>query len=237
VSGDAVLRRIIDETVDPERRLGRHVEHDPLSREYAYEAAAAALVAVTHARHGGILNQGNLGSCTGNAAAGAKNTEPVYHSGSTHLIPESGAVDLYSLATRLDGLSDGYYPPTDTGSSGLAVCKAMKQEGMIGSYQHAFSMAAALSALQAGPVITGIDWYEGFDDPDANGVVKIAGQIRGGHEVVARGYEPGASPGDALILLDNSWGTSWGDSGHFYWTVATWQTLLDNQGDVTILTP
>lgn len=231
---------LVEEVVEG-KRLGRHVEHDPRSRAFAYEipAGAGALVAVEHRRHGGIFNQGALGSCTGNAAAGAKNTEPFYHSGSAPLIYEAGAVDIYSLATRLDGLSDGYYPPNDTGSSGLAVAKAMKQEGMIGSYQHAFDMAAALAALQAGPVITGVNWYEGFDSPDANGLVKIAGQVRGGHEIVARGYQPGqaADGSDALILLDNSWGTGYGKSGSFYWTVATWQQLLAEQGDVTILQP
>ena len=236
-----VFTAILDEHVIEGQRLGRHVEHDPRSRAYAYEApaGAAALVAVEHVRHGGIFNQGNLGSCTGNAAAGAKNTEPLYHAGSAHPLSESGAVDLYSLATQLDGLSNGYYPPTDTGSSGLAVAKAMQQQGLIGSYSHAFNMAAALAALQAGPVITGVPWYEGFDSPDANGLVKIAGQIRGGHEIVARGYQPGvaADGSDALIKLDNSWGTGWGKSGSFYWTVATWASLLAQQGDVTILQP
>lgn len=124
-----VVTKIIDEHVIDGRRLGRHVEHDPRSRDYAYEATTTTLVAVTHKRHGSIFDQGQLGSCTGNAAAGAKNTEPMYHSGSAHILYETGAVDIYSLATRLDGVTDGYYPPTDTGSSGLAVAKAMKQEG------------------------------------------------------------------------------------------------------------
>jgi hypothetical protein len=226
---------VLDEHVVSGKRLGRHVEHDPRSRDYAYEAKVATLIDVVHKRHGGIFDQGQLGSCTGNAACGAKNTEPLYHSGSTHLIAEAGAVDIYSLATRLDGVSDGYYPPTDTGSSGLAVAKAMKQEGMIGSYSHAFDIDAALAALQAGPIITGVNWYEGFDTPDANGLVKIAGQIRGGHELVGRGYVSAPNPDDALILLDNSWGLGYGNGGHFYWTVATWKKLLAQQGDVTIL--
>lgn len=233
-----IVRKVIDEHLVEGKRLGRHVEHDPRSRDYAYEATAGALVAVEHTRHGSIFDQGQLGSCTGNAACGARNTEPLWNS-DDHVIAEAGAVDVYSLATRLDGTRDGYYPPTDTGSTGLAVAKAMKQEGMIGSYQHAFDMAAALTALQHGPVITGVAWYEGFDNPDANGLVKIAGQIRGGHEIVARGYEPGqaADGSDALIKLDNSWGTSWGLNGSFFWTVATWQKLLNQQGDVTILNP
>lgn len=235
MTDDQVIRHIIDEYVVEGKRLGRHVEHDPKSREYAYEKTVSTLVAVEHKRHSPIFNQGQLGSCTGNAAAGAKDTEPLYHSGSTHLIGEAGAVDIYSLGTRLDGLSDGYYPPTDTGSSGLAVSKAMKQEGMIGSYSHAFDMDAALAALQAGPVITGVAWYEGFDNPDANGLVQIAGQVRGGHEICVVGYEPQSNPDDALIKIANSWGTSWGVDGYFFWTVSTWKQLLADSGDVTIL--
>jgi hypothetical protein len=108
---------------------------------------------------------------------------------------------------------------------------------MVSGYSHAFDMTAALAALQIGPVITGVNWYEGFDTPNADGLVKISGQVRGGHELGARGYEPAANPDDSLILLDNSWGPGWGDLGHFYWTVGTWKTLLAQQGDVTILQP
>ena len=232
-----VIRKIIDEHVIDVKRHGRHLEHDPRSRDYAYDAPVAGLISVLHTRHGGIFNQGQLGSCTGNAAGGAHNTEPVYHAGQAHTVTEAGAKDLYSLATILDGFS-GVYPPTDTGSSGLAVAKAMKQEGMIKSYQHAFDMDAALAALQAGPVITGVDWYESFDSPDSNGVITIGGQIRGGHEFVVRGYEPNDSdPSQAMVFCDNSWGTTWGLSGSFKMSVATWQKLLDAGGDVTILIP
>jgi hypothetical protein len=231
-----VIRKILEEHAVEGKRLGRHIEHDPRSRDYAYEVfvKAADLHAVEHVRRGDILNQRHLGSCVGNAAAGAKNTEPLYD-GDDHILHEDGAVDIYSLATRLDGLSDGYYPPDDTGSSGLAAAKAMKQQGMIGSYQHAFGIDAALSALQVGPVITGVGWYQGFDTPNADGLVKIAGQIRGGHELVARGYQPAPNPDDALIKLDNSWGPAFGVNGSFYWTVAIWKRLLAEQGDVTIL--
>jgi hypothetical protein len=109
--------------------------------------------------------------------------------------------------------------------------------GWIRGYSHAFSLDDALGALQKGPVITGVSWYEGFDHPDESGLVNITGQIRGGHEIVARGYQTATNPNDSLILLDNSWGTSYGKSGSFFWTVATWRSLLSNQGDATILIP
>lgn len=81
-----VKRVALVEQVVAGKRLGRHVEHDPRSRAYAYEIpdGLTSLLAVEHKRHGGIFNQGQLGSCTGNAACGAKNTEPLYHSGSSH---------------------------------------------------------------------------------------------------------------------------------------------------------
>lgn len=226
----------IEEHVVEGKRLGRHIEHDPRSRDFAFTAPPEqALAAVEHKRYGTIFNQGQIGSCTGNACAGARNTEPLWNA-DDHILTELGAKEIYELATIVDGFP-GQYPPDDTGSSGLAVAKAIKRLGLIGSYSHAFGIDAALAALQTGPVITGVSWYEGFDTPDANGLVKISGQIRGGHEIVARGYQPAANPDDALILLDNSWGSTWGLNGSFYWTVATWKKLLASQGDVTILNP
>ena len=226
---------LVEEPIEG-KRLGRHVEHDPRSRDYPFKADdATTLVSVEHKRHGTIFDQGQIGSCTGNAIAGARNTKPI-HNINAHVLGEMGALTAYIRGSILDGFP-GFYPDQDTGSSGLAVAKAAVQMGWIKGYSHAFSIDEALAALQKRPVITGVPWYEGFDSPDDNGLVRIAGQIRGGHEIVARGYIAAPNPDDALILLDNSWGSSWGKDGHFYWTVATWRALLDNQGDATILVP
>lgn len=231
-----VVLKHIEEHVIPDKRLGRHIEHDPRSREHAFGVVLAqtALVKVHHRVFGGVLNQGKIGSCTGNATAGAINTAGLHVVGHVTL-KEPDALGIYELASVLDGFP-GSYPPDDTGSSGLAAGKAAKQMGLIASYQHAFDMAAALSALQLGPVITGIDWYEGFDNPNpTTGRVKIEGQRRGGHEIVAIGFEPHATHDDSLVFLQNSWTAEWGLHGRFCMTVKTWQTLLDAQGDVTIL--
>lgn len=232
-----VERMILVEEPVEGKPLGRHVEHDPRSKDYPFTllSDASALQTVEHKRHGSIFDQGQIGSCTGNAMAGARNTEPVFDP-DDHVLTEMGALTAYIRASIIDGFP-GYYPAQDTGSSGLAVAKAAKQMGWIKGYSHAFSIDAALTALQSGPVITGVHWYEGFDSPDENGLVQIAGQIRGGHEIVARGYQSAPNPDDALILLDNSWGTSYGKDGHFFWTVATWRRLLNESGDATILVP
>jgi hypothetical protein len=213
------------------KRLGRHIEHDERSRAFEIEARGTTKLRSVHwRRHGQPFDQGELGSCTGNAIAGALNTEPIYPAGKHQLLlHEKDAVDLYALATRLDEFP-GDYPPDDTGSSGLAACKAAKTKGLISSYRHAFGIHQALTALMHGPVITGVNWYEGFDQPDANGHVTVNGQVRGGHEFEVLGYDVDAGE----VLAENSWGAGWGIRGRFTFDVATWARLLDEQGDVTV---
>ena len=70
-----IITKIIKETAGA-GRLGRHVEHDPQSR--AFSAGTAAIKTVSYKRHGAAFDQGELGSCTGNAMAGVLMTEPFW---------------------------------------------------------------------------------------------------------------------------------------------------------------
>jgi hypothetical protein len=231
-----VLVQRIEETYVAGKKLGRHVEHDPRSKEYPWEVTHAKITNVKHTRNGPVFNQGRVGSCTGNAAAGACNTEPFYSVHKHSLFTESDAVSIYTAATRLDDIP-GSYPPNDTGSSGLAVAKVLQSRSLIASYQHAFDIHAALDALMNQAIIVGVPWYEGFDSPDENGLVKLEGEVRGGHEIMARQYAlvgKRASKHD-LVWFDNSWGATFGLVGRFAMEVATLEELLAQQGDVTIL--
>lgn len=237
MGNESIFVKKLDEQVKDSHRLGRHIEHDERSKEYAYasDVTTLAYVTVHHRKYGPVLDQGDLGSCTGNATAGAINTVPLHNKPTLEsTLHEQDALELYELATKLDSF-EGQYPPDDTGSSGLAAAKAAKQKGHITSYKHAFSLDAALAALQKRPIITGVNWYEGFDNPDSHGTVKIDGEIRGGHEFVLIGFQLEATLMDSLILACNSWGPDWGLSGRFNFTVATWRQLLDDSGDATIL--
>ncbi len=227
---DDVTKVHLPEQHLPGKRLGRHVEHDPRSREFSAERAPQ-VVSVTHQATGLPLNQGEIGSCTANALCGALDSAPDF-TASTPL-EEAQAVHLYESETSLEG---NPYPPNDPGGSGLMVCKAAKQMGLISSYKHAFGLQHALEALVVRPVITGISWYTSFDTPDpTTGLVELptSATVRGGHEIVADGIDAEKE----LVWFWNSWGTQFGLGGRFCMKFATWGQLLENQGDVTVPIP
>jgi hypothetical protein len=119
---------------------GRHPEFDEQSRAYSITLADSAKPrTVLWRRHSPILDQGSLGSCTGNAMTGWLACEPhCTDPAAAAEFNEEFAVGLYSMATRLDRFA-GIYPHDDTGSSGLAVAKAAKKFGLISAYRWAFS--------------------------------------------------------------------------------------------------
>ena len=225
-------RKHIPEDVIPGKRLGRHVNHDPRSLLFKVPETATPTT-VFWDRKVPVFDQGNLGSCTGNAAAGVLGTSPFYETlPSGFLDDENEAVALYSEATKLDGYS-GSYPPDDTGSDGLSVAKAAQKAGLISAYQHITSIGGAHTAIQAGPFITGVNWYSSMDNPTRDGLVVVSGTVRGGHEFVCHGYDAGKD----LWWFTNSWGTGWGANGRFCMSTASFSRLLSEQGDATTFLP
>jgi hypothetical protein len=209
------------------KRLGRHVEHDPRSREFEAKRAPT-IKSVKHDATGLPLDQGNIGSCTANALCGALDSAPNLSGGTP--LNEQEAVKVYELETKLEG---DPYPPNDPGGSGLMVCKAAKQMGLISAYHHAFGIHHALEALVLRPVITGVNWYSSFDQPDPHtGLVELTpdATIRGGHEIVADEIDAE----NQLVWFWNSWGSQWGVGGRFCMSFDTWSELLKQRGDVTV---
>ena len=208
--------------------LGRlnDAERDERNREHPAARMFAPRRAVRWKRRGPALEQ-KVGSCTGNALAGWFNSSPSTVGQRERI--EDDAERYYSWGTRVDGIR-GVWRPTDTGSTGPAVCKGARNHGELAGWSHAFGVEHLLDALQLGPVMVGTVWLDGMFETDPSGLVTPAGQEAGGHEYLADEYVPG---GD-LVGFQNSWGPGWGVDGRFYMRRADVAALLREGGDVTV---
>ena len=229
-----VTHTLIPEDVVPGKRLGRHVRHDSRNLLYAHQRQSRKLTSQLWPRNTPILNQGDVGSCTGNEETGALGTGPIWDAlpaafKSAAALNEAMALRIYSAAETIDG--DGPYPPNDNGSSGPSAAQAARNMGLISGYTHALSLDDVLDMLEDGPVGIGSNWYTSMDNPNTSGLVTISkgATVRGGHEYLCRGKDVSAQ----VLHLDNSWGTSWGIKGSFSYSYATLERLLGEQGDGT----
>jgi hypothetical protein len=207
--------------------LGRKVQHDVRSLNFP---AKAELPVKTKSwrRYGAILDQGDVGACTGNAAAQAANSVPYRFKGK--ILTETDALALYTRATQLDAWP-GEYPLEDTGSSGLAVAKAGVEMGLWTRYEWAFGFEHALASLMEGPLLIGTNWHEDMFWPDARGFVKPTGQAVGGHEYLLSGVNVRSK----YLTFTNSWSALWGDKGRFHMTFDDFASLLADDGDAILL--
>jgi len=234
MSDAVVYRRLIAEHPSEAGggRLGRHIEHDPRSRDYRAEGAPA-ITDVEHKAHGLPLNQLRAGKCTAEALSGAQNCDPFYPlryaDGRLAPLTDADSDQLYIRETTDEGQP---YPQYDPGGTGLAVCRAARELGWLQRYAWAFTFDEALRALVMRPAIIGCNWYDSMDTPDSNGLVTISANasVRGGHEIVAVSINTRAQ----LVGFWNSWGTGWGDGGRFWMGYATVERLLAEQGDFKV---
>lgn len=111
-----IVTRRIEEVPVEGRRLGRHVKHDPRSLAYQVVADGTA-VTVRWDRLIPVLDQGQVGSCTGNAAVGHLGTQP--EDATLASLLRSGLVlseneALRSTAQRRPSTATGPIHPTTT---------------------------------------------------------------------------------------------------------------------------
>jgi hypothetical protein len=224
------------------KRLGRNLWLDGRSLAHMVEndvhEMGKPLASQDWERVLAVLDQGDLGSCTGNAGTGALGTQPFFDAFGSAVLPdakdakagEEFAVQLYKDATRADGYP-GEYPPDDTGSSGLAICKVLKTRGTVPGYRWARSPYGFLRLLQNGPVLQGMPWHKAFFEPDKNGFIDAdenwaSSPLAGGHEIEAVAVELDTKDAfKSVITYVNSWGTGWGDAGRFRMRLETYEKL------------
>lgn len=230
---------------------GRLVNHDPASRAYAAPRRALRPVSWLH-RMGPVTDQNGYNGCTGwsgldwmNSPAGIKARMIWAHShGATtytamrRYLKDDAGLELYKLATRNDPFPF-VYPPTDGGSSGLGVGKAMRALGLIESYLWTFSFDQMLAHGQVQPVLIGTLWTDAMSDPDSQGFIHIGTdrQIKAaldsgmGHEYTLRGVNWPRR----YATIRNHWTQDWGDDGEARIPLAELERLIiDYQGDVMV---
>jgi len=186
-----------------------------------------------------VYDQGQLGSCTGNAIAGAMEYER-NRQGLSDLIPSrlfvyynerarEGTVSSDAGAAIRDGIkvvnSEGVCPetlwPYDIGMFTVKPpkrCYVAAETDKAVQYEAIQTLGDLKDAIASNlSVVFGFTVYEAFQSPAVaqSGVLPMP--IRGedpvgGHAVVAVGY----SDSKNQVIVRNSWGASWGDHGYFY---------------------
>ena len=218
----------------------------PDQRDFRYEPPpriAKALPPKIDLRSGftPCYNQGELGSCTANAIAGALQwlegkegeTPPVMPSRLFIYYNEralEGTVASDSGAQIRDGIKTvvkrGFCSedlwPYDIKRFAVKPpqrCYSAALKEQVSQYlrlDHQSEMALLTCLASGFPFVFGFSVYESFESPKvaSSGVVpmpRMGERVLGGHAVVASGYEVKAS----RFLVRNSWGGRWGMNGYF----------------------
>lgn len=233
----------LEEHVIPGKRLGRHIVHDPRSRDYPVTEVLRSTTAQKPDRgwyRRSVWDQGSTSRCTVEATAGQLRTQPY-----TEIVKQRARKELdkhevrhqaYLRAQHLDPWPGGEAPqsPVYYGSSGIAACKALIEAGLVPEgwqYRWAFGVDEALRALDVASISVGTYWPEGFDRPDEHGRVKLEGQMRGGHQWEVIDHD------DEYVRAVNSWGRGYAKNGRFLVSITDFASLLEQDGDVVVWTP
>jgi len=211
------------------------------SRDHPYQLTNQTQSNVVDLREycSSIEDQGNLGSCTGNAIAGAIE---LLHKRQNRTLDISrlfiyyyerlfiGKVNYDSGAYIRDGIKACYTygAPTEnlwpyniskfrTVPSKAALTDAAKRK--VTSYQRATDFNQVIDAITSGyPVTIGFSVYSSFDSPTVarTGIMPYPDtskeRLLGGHAVLLVGY----NKNNNTFIARNSWGINWGDRGYFY---------------------
>jgi hypothetical protein len=186
-----------------------------------------------------VLDQGQTGTCVGHGWRGWFENEPTLHGASDG--PD--AFTIYRRAVLLDELLDNDSDATapqdqlQSGSTVRAGAKAMQEAGLIGSYvwaYHAKEIADYVTRMDGSPVVLGTSWTESMFHPDPKtGIVRVAGQVVGGHCFVTDWYDEKTkrhrcytSWGQGFGLKDEN-----GIGGIFWLSSRNLDRLLKNGGE------
>jgi hypothetical protein len=217
---------VLDENINQTYQLGRQYVPDERDNKYPINnLLSVAPVRITNKywdANGWWGNQGNTPQCVGYAWAHWLEDGPVPQSGIGPIIPPKV---IYENAQRVDEWAGENYD----GTSVRGGVKYLQSVGKVSSYYWGFNLTTLInSVLNLGPVVVGTNWYNGMFYPNRNGLIKISGRIAGGHAYVINGVNTVTK----LFRIKNSWGQSWGQSGHAYISFTDMQRLIRERGEI-----
>lgn len=198
-----------------------------------------------------VTDQGQEGSCT--AHAGVRMLSWLYKKiyGESYIfspqflyraericegdVNEDGGAQSRTLMAVLNEVGcclESTFPYSDDGwkqpTTEAMLAEAHKYK--IGAYHRVPALDVLKSVLASQyPVVMGIEVYASFesDAVAATGNVPVPDtgkeQFLGGHEVFCHGYDDSAQ----VLLMTNSWGTGWGEQGHFALPYGYWPYVMD----------
>jgi hypothetical protein len=207
-----------------ERTFDRLVSFDDRSRNYPIRRTMTPKKRRSYTWKCDIyLDQGSEGACTGFAVSHEAAARPAIVKNITERI----AKEVYYRARQLDEWPGENY----SGSSVLGAMKAALEKGWYKEYRWAFGEDdLALAIGYYGPAVLGINWYDGMTSPNENGLIKVSGEICGGHAILCNGY----SIKTGLYRLHNSWSLDWGINGDGFISKEDMKRLLEEQGEACI---
>ena len=183
-----------------------------------------------------IQDQGDLGSCTAHALAGAFAfvEGPPFKTASRLWIyfqeraiegtikSDGGAMlrDGIKAMAKLGVCEEDLWPyhPEKFATKPTAPCYKAAQAHQILAYARLHTLLPDMKQCLADgfPFVFGFTVYEGFQSPatSSTGVLRMPGPGEkevGGHAVLAVGYDDLSQS----LIVRNSWGTAWGQAGYF----------------------
>jgi hypothetical protein len=169
-------------------------------------------------------DQGNTPQCVGYSWSHWLEDGPVQQSG---IPPIINPFDIYKNAQKLDE----WYGENYDGTSVRGAVKYLKNIGKVKSYYWAFDIQTlSETILKLGPVVVGTNWYNGMFYPNKNGLIKIGGQMVGGHAYLINGVDTKTKQ----FRIKNSWGKSWGKGGHAFISFNDMSRLIKENGEICL---
>lgn len=181
-----------------------------------------------------VYDQGNLGSCTANAIAGAVVYCEVNEiNDKTMTLPSrlfiyygeraiEGSVSSDAGAEIRDGMKvvsklgypQEYLWPYRISKFAIkpptSVYKAALNDRVLAYYRVTQTLRSMRVALAHGyPFVFGISVYDNFWNDQSGDIAMPVGSLAGGHAILCTGYDDAAK----MFSFRNSWGTGWGKNG------------------------